>query len=986
MKKNASIHSSRFVKSYLILVLLVFNVSIIFAQSMVSGVVTDANDGTPLPSANVYIDGTTQGTVTNLNGEFRLPLSEGSYTIAVSFVGYETHKEDVTIVSGQTTTLNFQLSPEAIMGAEVIVTAMQRGQRSAISSQLNAGGIINAVSEEQIQELPDANAGESIGRLPGISLKRSGGEAQKIVLRGLNEKFSSIQLDGVNIPATDAGARGVDLSLFSINSLAGIEVSKALTSDMDADAIAGTVNLITKKASETPEFRIDLGGGYNQLEKSAEQYRLGFRTSRRFFDKLLGLQASFNNESLIRSSERYAQGWTVRPDSTYEIGSLNLNYTKERRTRIGGSLLFDVNLKGGGAIRFNNFYSRTERKRLVYERDYPASLTVTYSITDANPNIQTINNSLSGEHFLGKIKANWGASHALSLGELPYQTEFNFVEGGSVGAGMDNIPNELLKGPGELLIPYAFNNFRMAYLNTSFFQTSENRDRDLTAHLDLERAVILSDNINITFKAGGKYRQKERTNDVERFRAPYWVALPKNYSKLEDGSIVPADYSGTSFADLALVGGANISMVNFLKENPQSRQLYDGKYDLNPFIDKDLAREWYDTHKNGISADGSLEEYNPYSTEIQQIYDITERITSGYAMATIDLGRMFRVIGGVRIEKEDNDYTSKFAPDIADFFSFDANQVGDTSATYTSTHILPNVHLRFKPVDWWDLRLAATKTLARPDFSMRLPTVVVKRTQGSVIDRGRPDLKNTEAWNYDVISSFYTSKYGLLTIGGFYKKLDNIFYMLNGVKILNKDMQASLNLPEGHGSYVGLNLNEPINTNGTEVYGTEVDLQANLKFLPGFLGNFVLRGNYSYIKSVTYIPRYRIDQDKTVFPPKQTPVFYDSEDRLEGQPSNFGNVAIGYDKGGFSGRLSVFFQGDYLTSVSATGLNDTYQKGYSKWDLALKQEILKGLMEIMLNVTNLTNIQEGTYWNYKGLDNGSTQYGMLVDLGIRINL
>jgi TonB-dependent receptor len=551
---------------------------------------------------------------------------------------------------------------------------------------------------------------------------------------------------------------------------------------------------------------------------------------------------------------------------------------------------------------------------------------------------------------------------------------------------MDQVPNELLKGPGELVIPYAFNNFRMAYLNTAFFQTSENKDRDLTAHLDLERAVVLSDKINITFKAGGKYRQKERSNDVERFRAPYWVALPKQYSKLEDGSIVPADYSGTSFADPALVGGANISMVNFLAENPPSRQLYDGKYDLNPFIDNDLAREWYATHKNGISADGSLDEYNPYSTVIQQIYNVTERITSGYGMATIDLGKMFRVIGGVRIEKEDNDYTSKFAPDIADFFSFDANKVQDTSATYTSTFILPNVHVRFKPVDWFDLRLAATKTLARPDFSMRLPTVVVNRTASNDVDRGRPDLNNTEAWNYDVIASFYQSKYGLLTIGGFYKKLDNIFYMLNGAKILNKAMQDSLNLPVGYGSYVGLDLNEPINTSGTEVYGAEVDLQANLKFLPGFLGNFVLRGNYSYIKSITYIPRYRIDTDKSKFPPKQIPVFYDSEERLEGQPSNFGNVAIGYDKGGFSGRLSVFFQGDYLTSISATGLQDTYQKGYSKWDLALKQEIPKWKMEVMLNVTNLTNIQEGTYWNFMGLDNGSTQYGMLIDLGVRINL
>jgi TonB-dependent receptor len=428
-----------------------------------------------------------------------------------------------------------------------------------------------------------------------------------------------------------------------------------------------------------------------------------------------------------------------------------------------------------------------------------------------------------------------------------------------------------------------------------------------------------------------------------------------------------------------------ISMLNYLAENPPSRTLA-GKYELNPLIDPDLAREWYDLRKNGISMDGELEEYNPYPDRIMRIYSVTERVSAGYAMVTMDLGKMFRLIGGVRLEKEDNDYTAKFAPDIAGFFRYLKSDIDDTSTSYSATYVLPNFHLRFKPVDWWDLRLAATKTLSRPDFSMRLPTLVVRRTAGSNIDRGRPDLKTTEAWNYDVISSFYNPKYGLFTVGGFYKRLDNIFYMLNGVRILNAEMEESLKLPTGHGSYVGLSLDEPINTSGTELYGVELDLQTNLKFLPGFLGNFVLRGNFTWIKSTTSIPRFKIEQDNSVFPPTQTPVWYETVERLEGQPSNFGNVALGYDQGGFSGRLSVFFQDDYLTSVSSTGLADRFQRGYAKWDLALKQAIPKIRTEVMLNVTNLSNFYEGTYWHFRGLDNGSTFYDILVDLGVRITL
>jgi TonB-dependent receptor len=976
----------RFSKFHLILGLFMVTVSAMQAQTIVSGVVRESEENVPLPSANVFIEGTQTGTITNLNGEFRIPVDPGTYNIVASYMGYESQTQAVTLEAGQTVNLEFTLSPQTIMGEEIIVTAQLRGQKAAISSQLNADGIVNVVAEEQIQELPDANAGEALARLPGISIKRSGGEAQLIVLRGLNEKFSQIQLDGVVVPPTDDLNRGVDLSMFSLNSLAGIEVTKALTSDMDADAIAGAVNLVTKKASNIPELRIDVGGGYNNLEKSFGQYQFGARYNRRLFNELLGLQASVSSESRIRSSESYGQSWDIRPDSTYWFGTLTPTYRDERRSRTGGSLLLDMNMPNGGTLRLNNFYYRTDRDAIQYDRNYPATGNVTYGILDSERELHTINNALSGEHFLGKFKVNWGASHAFSLGKMPYSHEMNFVEGGGGDAGMGNVPAEDLKGPGELLIPYAFNNWEQSYLNTAFFETSENRDRNVTAYLDVERSFALSDKINLALKAGGKYRMKDRSNDVDRYRAPYWVVRPKNYQVLPDGSIDTLTFDGSSWEDgLLNTGGNNVSMMNFMADNPPSRTLA-GKYLLNPFIDPGLAREWYDLRKNGVTnPTGGLEEYNPYPDRIMRIYDITERISAGYAMATMDLGRMFRLIAGVRLEKEDNDYETTFAPDIAGFYRYDKSELSDTAASFSATYVLPNFHLRFKPVSWWDLRLAATKSLSRPDFSMRLPSTIVRRTAGDAIDRGRPDLKTAESWNYDVIASFFTPKYGLFTVGGFYKRIDNIFYPLNNVRILNAVMEESLNLPTGYGSYVGLVLNEPINTSGTEVYGVELDVQANLKFLPGFLANFVLRGNFTWIESTTRYPRFRFEESGG-FPPVLTPIWYETLERMNGQPSNFGNVTLGYDLRGFSGRFSVFFQDDYLTSVDVTGLRDAYQKNYAKWDLALKQAIPKINTEIMLNVTNLSNFYEGTYWKFRGLDRGSVWYDILVDLGVRVTL
>jgi outer membrane receptor for ferrienterochelin and colicin len=100
--------------------------------------------------------------------------------------------------------LNVVLTADVVEGETVIVTGQVAGQMSAINQQKSSNTIINVISEEKIKELPDVNAAESIGRLPGVSIIRSGGEANKIILRGLDAKFTNITIDGIKVPPTDA--------------------------------------------------------------------------------------------------------------------------------------------------------------------------------------------------------------------------------------------------------------------------------------------------------------------------------------------------------------------------------------------------------------------------------------------------------------------------------------------------------------------------------------------------------------------------------------------------------------------------------------------------------------------------------------------------------------------------------------------------------------------------------------------------------------
>jgi len=270
--------------------------SSVLAQGTLRGVVTDSSDNnSPLVGANVYLIGTALGSATNLEGEYRIDrVPEGAYTLRISYIGYSTRQIKVNIQNDKTLAVNAALAQHLIEAGSIVITGQAVGQAAAINQQITANTIVNVISEEKIQELPDANAAESIGRLPGVSLQRSGGEANKIVLRGLSDKFSSITVDGVRIAPTDENSRGVDLSTISQGSLAGIELYKALTPDRDADAIAGSVNLVTKKAPAERLLRLDAKGSYNRLGKDYEQYDFVARYGQRHFNDVLGVQLSGN--------------------------------------------------------------------------------------------------------------------------------------------------------------------------------------------------------------------------------------------------------------------------------------------------------------------------------------------------------------------------------------------------------------------------------------------------------------------------------------------------------------------------------------------------------------------------------------------------------------------------------------------------------------------------------------------------------------------
>ncbi|MDZ7265614.1 MAG: carboxypeptidase-like regulatory domain-containing protein, partial [candidate division KSB1 bacterium] len=359
-----------------VLLLLILPLAHLFAAATgkITGKITDATTGDPLAGANVFLKGTAMGAATDLKGEYIIPsVPPGTYQLRVTFIGYRSKELPIQIGLNEQKVVHVQLEYDVVKGETVTITAQAEGQVAAINQQLRSNTITNIVSAERIQELPDANAAESVGRLPGISIKRSGGEGNKIVIRGLAPTYNIITIAGEKVPATDLDDRSVDLNMISPEILAGIEVTKALTPDKDADAFGGIVNFKLADASEGGfKYDFKFRNGYNAQRDQFGQYKGSLTLSNRYFDQKLGLMVTGNLERAQRGSDQFAANYQVlrekregEPYAPIFATQVDLSYTDEIRKRIGFSILMDYRLPNG-KLTFNNFMSRLDRDALTH--------------------------------------------------------------------------------------------------------------------------------------------------------------------------------------------------------------------------------------------------------------------------------------------------------------------------------------------------------------------------------------------------------------------------------------------------------------------------------------------------------------------------------------------------------------------------------------------------------------------------------------------
>ncbi|MFZ1290444.1 MAG: TonB-dependent receptor [Melioribacteraceae bacterium] len=966
-----------------------FTFSNIYSQTgSIKGKVLDSSSKEALFGGNVIIRGTSLGAATDFDGNYIIRnIPVGNHVLEISYIGYNPKSTQVKIVENKTINLDIDLDFKIIEGEVVVVTGQVEGQIQAINQQLSSNTISNVVSKSRIEELPDVNAAESIGRLPGVSISRSGGEANKVSIRGLSPKYNAVTVNGVRLPSNSGEDRSVDLSLISSNMLAGIEVKKANTADMDADALGGTIDLRLKEAPTNFKANINAQGGYNKMLEDWGNYNINGNVSNRFFNDELGVIFGFNADQYNRSADQYSGSYTRRdtPEGITEniISNIITRDVNTIRDRLGASVVLDYKIPNG-RLSVNGFFNQLSWDQKRREQTYNLTDNRHYILFRENGGTTNIFTAAFGsEQDFEWIKYDFGLSLSGSETTAPDEREFNFVrEGGSfVGAvTVDTHPTEISQ--------LATNDSTRIGIQDVYRYDTERNENQSTVQLNFQIPINLSNDITGHFKTGIKFRWLDRKNDQEQFgrnglyygngngpnsfltvlgeRIPEWdvEGLVDQYGVLPISHFL-SDYSRDNFLDKKFPLGfqADFAMLN---------RMYNA---LNMVTD---------------SSESQLDEITIGS--LADDYEGIEHYQAAYAMAEFNFGNLITFIPGVRYENDYSKYTA---------YVFREVTINNTPAppadldTVTSVrqndYLLPMIHLIANPNDWLKIRLAYTQTLTRPDFNMYAPITRIN-SYNNYMRAANTQLRPSVSTNYDVAVSVYENHVGLFTLSGFYKSIKDLIFQYNYPINADIPLLEGFLIPENWTKNVQYGADTYINNENPAYYtGFEIDWQTNFWFIP-YMEGVVLNINYTRIFSEMDKQRFNLVQSDRRKPGGGPPrYFMDLADtvrssRLPDQPAHIANITLGYDYRGFSARLSFLYQTDKVAYIDLNKELDQFSGEYSRWDLTLQQTIIENL-QLFCNFTNLnerpdesfrgTTLSNPTYIEY---------YGLTVDFGVRFKL
>ena len=922
----------------------------VFSQTItIHGFVRDNSNGEPLTGANVFLKETSLGTATGENGNYRISnVSPGEYVLQSSYIGYLSKEIELKLTSGQVIKIDFELDFNTIQGKAIEVTAQAKGQMDAINKQLKAKSIKHIVSSDKIQELPDANAAEAVSRVPGVSIKREGGEGNKVVIRGLSPKYNKITVNGANLASTSSSNRSTDISMISQYMLDEIEVVKAGTPDLEADVLGGTVNFKLKKAPPGFHGNLITQGIYNDLERANEDYKVVLGLSNRFYENKLGILADLDMEKRNRGSHNIYANYTNKPAHLNTINplrftNLSLRHNIRLNSRLNSLIVLDYQLESG-FLSYSSLASSIIKNVNVYTNSYvlDGDRTVQYRTGDKQNTISIVNE-------IWKVEKSITENFKVDL----FNT-FSVSTSGDTSKAFDFIlenaflENDVSQKNLEVIQGLTKKDTSAIYFSDYGYQEFKSKEKERSFGGNVDYKFKWGNQISGKFKLGYKRRKKSRMFDMDNEGANFIGGDPS------DQEMRDSVFSSFEWLSEIPPGSSRIPYQFWMDSDYSDQHFLNGQFDLGPVADIHKMNEIFSfIRKNFRSGRYPNDIIHSFDATGSLIYDYTgeEEYNAFYLMADANIGEKLNIVTGLRNERNKTTYQSYHGMRSA--VSGWSTAGSDTISYHTrrNSFMLPSLFIKYNPTDWLSLRYARTNTLTRPDYYAIRPLYNIDGLSRTVVYRN-PFLEAGQSSNNDYVLSFVNNYLGFLSISYFTKTISGMIFN-SGRRVVSNPSEYGL---PGHTYFYMIEDYKTNNPYDVLLNGFEIDYQTRFWYLPKKLRGLVFNFNYTRTSSKVKYPRTIIDHEIIYEPFLQVTTsnldtFY--VDRLLDQPKDIINYSIGYDYLGFSGRLSM----NYISNIfSGTDFWPELRQdtdAYQRYDLSLKQKLPVEGLEIFFNMNNI---------------------------------
>ncbi|MDR2272938.1 MAG: TonB-dependent receptor [Sphingobacterium sp.] len=917
-------------------------------SGVITGKVMEKMTKASLPGATVRLNVGNRYTISDQTGDYEfLKVPAGTYTVEVVYMGYQPQRQTVTVVKGENTIVNFSLEDASLRMDQVeVMSDRVRGQARALNQQKNKSNITNIISSDQVGRFPDANIGEALRRVPGITMQNDQGEARNIIIRGLAPELNSVMLNGDRIPSAEGDNRRVQMDLIPSDMISSIEVNKTLTSDMDADAIGGSVNLITRASPNGERISATLSSGYNPIRDKA-LYTGGFVYGNRFAKSAIGmvLSGSYNNN--VYGSDNVEAVWAKDDFGNAFIEETDIRKYDVQRIRRSVAAAFDFKLGQNHTIFANAMYNwrddRENRYRMRID-DIEPQYNDGNQITGYKGRIgfqtkggidndrnkmarledQRVQNySLRGEHLLASdLDMDWTVSYSKAREYRPNERYMLFRQSNRVFdfAGSSEFP--------------VFNTLNFDANAVGLNTISENNDlteeSEFGAKLNfrLPLSVVAGQKGRLRFGGRLRVKDKDRNNMFTTYK-PVNSALIPNL-----GSIPNVFYDGKNFqAGEQYVPGLFASRAYLAGLNLTNSNVFTGEEDPTEFLALN--------------------------------YSAKENIYAGYLRWDQDINDKLSVITGLRLEHTNINYTGNIIENEEDL-------AGTRSSKNSYTDLLPSIAVKYQAKEDLVLRGAFTTALARPNYYALTPFVGIVAGDEQ-ITAGNPNLDATNAYNLDFMAEQYFKSVGLLSGGLFYKRLNNFIYTYadrayTTEKFSNDFPDLANPIPAGE----QWAFTQSRNGESVNVYGFEVAVQRQLDFLPGrFLSGFGIYANYTFTKSKAKGVANsdgELREDMT----------------LPGTAPHMLNTSLSWEDKRFSARISANYTAAYIDELGGDAFGDVFYDKQFFLDANASFKFSK-VTRFFAEATNLTNQPLRYYQGVAGQTRQMEYYRPRYNFGVKFD-